>query len=172
MKNKKGQAAMEFLMTYGWAIVVVLAAIGALAYFGVLSPQKLLPERTTFQAPLPNVDNAVVDATTNSVEIAFRNNKGVSITLPNIGNTDSTLTAGSGVTCANAVLTGTYNSAALTNTTQIPNGANFLLSWNCDDLATVPAVGDKFKADISFAYTNVETGQSLSQTGSVEGKYS
>ena len=37
---KKGQAAMDFLMTYGWAIVVVLAAIGALWYFGVLSPNK------------------------------------------------------------------------------------------------------------------------------------
>jgi len=30
---KKSQAAMEFLMTYGWAILVVLVAIGALAYF-------------------------------------------------------------------------------------------------------------------------------------------
>ncbi|MFC1768672.1 hypothetical protein ACFLZX_02815 [Nanoarchaeota archaeon] len=42
---KKGQAAMEFLMTYGWAILVVLIAIGALAYFGVLSPDKFLPEK-------------------------------------------------------------------------------------------------------------------------------
>jgi uncharacterized protein (UPF0333 family) len=169
MNNKKGQAAMEFLMTYGWAIVVVLAAIGALAYFGVLSPQKLLPERTTFQAPLPNVDNAVVDVAANSVEIAFRNNKGVSITLP----LTTTLTPGAGVDCANAVLTGTYAGAAIVaDTTQIPNGANFLLLWTCDAPAQAPAVGDKFKADISFDYTNVETGQSLSQTGSVEGKYS
>ena len=36
---------MEFLMTYGWAILVVLIAIGALAYFGVLSPEKFLPEK-------------------------------------------------------------------------------------------------------------------------------
>jgi len=43
--KKKAQAAMEFLMTYGWAILVVLIAIGALAYFGVLSPEKLLPEK-------------------------------------------------------------------------------------------------------------------------------
>ena len=43
--NKKGQAAMEFLMTYGWAILVVLIAIGALSYFGVLSPEKFLPEK-------------------------------------------------------------------------------------------------------------------------------
>ncbi len=42
---KKGQAAMEFLMTYGWAILVVLIAIGALAYFGVLSPERFLPEK-------------------------------------------------------------------------------------------------------------------------------
>lgn len=42
---KKAQAAMEFLMTYGWAILVVLVAIGALAYFGVLSPDKFLPEK-------------------------------------------------------------------------------------------------------------------------------
>src|SRR3989304_37040 len=44
-KTSKGQAAMEFLMTYGWAILVVLAAIAALAYFGVLSPAKFLPEK-------------------------------------------------------------------------------------------------------------------------------
>ena len=44
---KKAQAAMEFLMTYGWAILVVLIAIGALAYFGVLNPDKFLPEKCT-----------------------------------------------------------------------------------------------------------------------------
>ena len=47
--NKKGQAAMEFLMTYGWAILVVLVVIGALAYFGILNPQTLLPERCELQ---------------------------------------------------------------------------------------------------------------------------
>ena len=40
----KGQAAMEFLMTYGWAILVVLVAIAALAYFGVLNPGRYLPD--------------------------------------------------------------------------------------------------------------------------------
>lgn len=37
MQNKKGQAAMEFLMTYGWAILAAIIAIGVLAYFGVFS---------------------------------------------------------------------------------------------------------------------------------------
>lgn len=43
MTHKQGQAAMEFLMTYGWAILVVIAAIGALAYFGVLKPALFRP---------------------------------------------------------------------------------------------------------------------------------
>lgn len=34
--SSRGQAAMEFLMTYGWAILAVLVMIGALAYFGVM----------------------------------------------------------------------------------------------------------------------------------------
>lgn len=34
-------------MTYGWAILVVLAAVGALAYFGVFDTSNLLPEECT-----------------------------------------------------------------------------------------------------------------------------
>jgi len=49
--NKKGQAAMEFLMTYGWAILVVLLCIGALAYFGVLDPRKYIPEEVNESSP-------------------------------------------------------------------------------------------------------------------------
>ncbi|MFT4303136.1 MAG: hypothetical protein ACMXYG_01105 [Candidatus Woesearchaeota archaeon] len=45
MVNKKGQAAMEFLMTYGWALLIVLIAIAALAFFGLLSPSTFLPTR-------------------------------------------------------------------------------------------------------------------------------
>lgn len=47
---KRGQAAMEFLMTYGWAILVVLAAIGALAYFGVLNQDQFVPEKCLLDA--------------------------------------------------------------------------------------------------------------------------
>lgn len=39
MNNKKAQSAMEYLMTYGWAILVVLIALGALFYLGVFSPK-------------------------------------------------------------------------------------------------------------------------------------
>src|SRR3989344_3309999 len=39
MNNKRAQSAMEYLMTYGWAILVVLIALGALFYLGVFNPR-------------------------------------------------------------------------------------------------------------------------------------
>ncbi len=71
--NRKGQAAMEFLMTYGWAILVVLAAIGALAYFGVLNPSRTLPSSCTI-APGLGCDD--FKASTNSVQLILRNGIG------------------------------------------------------------------------------------------------
>jgi len=36
--RKKAQAALEFLMTYGWAILLVIVAVGALYATGILKP--------------------------------------------------------------------------------------------------------------------------------------
>ena len=44
----RGQAAMEFLATYGWAILVVLIAIAALAYFGIFNPRMFVSEQVIF----------------------------------------------------------------------------------------------------------------------------
>ena len=46
----RAQAAAEFIMTYGWAIMVVLMAIGVLAYFGVLGPMN--QNKCTFNSEL------------------------------------------------------------------------------------------------------------------------
>jgi len=48
VKPKKAQAAMEFLMTYGWAILIVVVVLGALIYLKVLSPDKMMPEKCIF----------------------------------------------------------------------------------------------------------------------------
>ena len=98
MKNlqRKSQAAMEFLMTYGWAILVVLAAIAALAYFGVLSPEKFLPEKCLIETGITCLSSKIESLEST---IVFSNGYGKSIVIDNIQigdcNTDFNITMSS-----------------------------------------------------------------------------
>jgi len=75
---RKGQAALEFIITYGWAILVVIAAIGALTYFGVLNPMRWIPDKCDFQAGLTCTEGKA-DAATASVYFSLYNNFGEDI---------------------------------------------------------------------------------------------
>ncbi len=79
--NKKAQAAMEFLMTYGWAILVVLVVIGALAYFGVLSPSALLPEKCFLPIGLQCDEHLVKGGAQGFVSFDLRNGIGNNIRI-------------------------------------------------------------------------------------------
>jgi len=48
-KGRKGQAAMEYLMTYGWAILVIVIVLAVLAYF--LPKLTKTPEVCQFTQP-------------------------------------------------------------------------------------------------------------------------
>lgn len=52
MKKERGQAALEFLMSYGWAILFAIVMIGTLSYYGVLNPTMLLPEKCVLGAEI------------------------------------------------------------------------------------------------------------------------
>ena len=66
---------MEFLMTYGWALLVVLIAIGALAFFGVLNPSKFLPQQCVLGPGLACEDFKAT-AADKSIYINVRNGMG------------------------------------------------------------------------------------------------
>lgn len=46
---KRAQAAMEYLMTYGWALLVIVLVLGALIYLGVLNPQGRMQDMCNLQ---------------------------------------------------------------------------------------------------------------------------
>lgn len=89
--NKKSQAALEFIMTYGWAILVVIVAIGALAYFGVLDPGKFLPAKCTMQAGIACIDHK---ATATGLQVVLRNSLGYDITVTDAKATGCTAQTG------------------------------------------------------------------------------
>ncbi len=50
---RKGQVAVEYLMTYGWAILALLVVIAAIFASGILSPTYLISEECSFGNSLP-----------------------------------------------------------------------------------------------------------------------
>ena len=80
-EQKKAQAAIEFLATYGWAFLVILIAMGALSYFGILSPSKLLPDRCNFGAEIGCRDYAIG---INGIDLKLSNNAGDTIILDSL----------------------------------------------------------------------------------------
>ena len=100
---------MEFLMTYGWAILVVLAAIAALAYFGVLSPEKILGEKCIIETGLACVGHKVEPS---QVTLVLSQNTGKTLTIDSIsvgdcsGTFSQTMLSGED---ANFVMTGCSN---------------------------------------------------------------
>jgi hypothetical protein len=69
------QATKEFLMTYGWAIGVVLIAIGVLVVFGLSSPKFYL-NSCKLKEPLRCVDSKVTES---GVELAIANMAGMDL---------------------------------------------------------------------------------------------
>lgn len=144
---------MEFLMTYGWAILVVLAAVAALAYFGVLSPGKILPERCLAPAGLDCIDRATVSATTDVIDLALKNNLGYDINVTGYSDTetsDGCTTNGTfvceGVGCGLAIVD--------PNGKIIRNGQQITTRFSCsNDFNT-----GRFSYDVAMTYTNRETG--------------
>ncbi len=80
-RNRKAQFSLEFLLTYGWAIFVVLGVIAAFSFVGVLYPEQYVTNRCILQPPFFCEDFSV-DTLTGDVTLRVRNglNERVKIT--------------------------------------------------------------------------------------------
>lgn len=78
MVNQKGQSALEYLMTYGWALVVIVIVVAALFALGILNP-------ATYQGNTCQGFShfAYVDHTSNATtfEMILKNGTGAAATL-------------------------------------------------------------------------------------------
>ncbi len=142
-RYRKSQAAMEFLMTYGWAILVVLAAIAALAYFGVLSPEKFLPEKCILQPGIACVSHKVEPT---KVTLVISNGMGRTITIDSI---------------AVGSCSGTFSEQMLSGTDH-----TFVVGGSCSN----GIAKDKYKGDITMTYTEKDTNLSKTVYGNLNTK--
>jgi hypothetical protein len=137
--NKKGQAAMEFMMTYGWAVMALVVSFAALYSFGVI----LKPSGQDMCALSPGIICKEFIVGNNGIAITVNN--GLS---NNINNVRVNITNIPGSTCTQSI------------PKSITDGGTMNFGLNCSGLKT----GNKFKGDISITY--LKEGASLTSTSS------
>ena len=141
MANNKSQAALEFIMTYGWAILVVLVAIGALAYFGVLSPDKFLPSKCTLQSGIACTDFKV---TATTLVVYIQNSLGRDITVDAVKANGCTALGSQGTVSNGGTLTMTFGSCV--------------------------NAGSKYNGQVNVTYTITDTGIQHINQGQITGR--
>ena len=149
MNHKKSQAALEFLTTYGWAFLVILVMIAALAYFGILNPSKLLPDRCNFGTEMECMDYQLTSGAAGSINLRLKNNVGETITTT-------------------AITASTDKTASLCTASDIANWqrgtVQDLTFSDCDFAAEGMVAGDKGKVDMEITYYAVKSGSTYAHT--------
>ncbi len=138
MNNKKGQAALEFLMTYGWAIlaaIIVIGSLGSYFYFNQEGTSSIF-----VNAPFYGVASSAVEDIV-SLEITNKGGETLSSVTVNI--------TGKGCT-QDTSFDGSSSSAQI-------------IALNCTDANA----GTTFSGDIVVTYLRPGSSLPLTSTGSV-----
>ena len=145
--NKRAQAAMEFLMTYGWAILAAVIVVGVLWYM-IGNPANLAGNN--FQVSAPLVGNAMAISTTD-IQLEIRNGAAESIDVYNVYVENC----------------GTDDLSA--SPTEVLAGALQSFTITCTD-PNAPSTGDRFSGDVTITYRSPGSGVDQSATGSIQGR--
>ena len=141
-KVKRGQAALEFLMTYGWAILAAVIVVGVLWYI-IGNPSNLAGNN--FQISNPLVQKGVnIDTTGVSLNVLNGAAETIHVQEINVSRTGCDL---------------------YTTVIDIARGVEQDFDITCSGLNQ----GDSFNADVRIIYTQGTSTFNQTSTGSVSG---
>lgn len=150
----KGQTAVEYLMTYGWAILIILIVAGVLAYYGIFQPQGFLGPTARGFGQL-QVLNPWALTTGGAITMNLQNQVGgtvnvtdISATITNGGTGKGTCTLAPGV----IISSGSQGVASCTLTGQ-----------------TMEATGKAYTASVTITYQYGSPASAFTSTGTLSG---
>jgi len=160
INNKRSQAAMEFLLTYGWALVVVVVAISSMAYFGVLDGTGLAamfkPDMCQMPPEISCVDQQLyydpdpVFGNHNDLYLYLMNNRGFDVEMNKIEVGDDEED---------------FGDPGYPLTSQ-PEKIEVIRIFSSDPLEA----DGSYELELKITYTNAETGLTHTNVGSIRGK--
>ena len=147
-----GQSAMEFLMTYGWAILIMLVVISILFYLGVFSPETVSPKSCVLPAGFSCYGYKI--ATGGVLTLQLTQSTGHTVTIED-------------VRCSDA------DNPSHSNTNNMPtiySGEKATLPaitcYKSDDTST-PAVGEYYRGTLVLKYMDLDTNIEHRITGDI-----
>ncbi len=152
---KKGQSALEYLLTYGWAILIVIIVGASLYSLGVFTPGQWTGKRQTGFAQFRIVDFSLKN--NGNMSIAFQNQLGKTVTLNGIN------VYYKNVKCK--LSSGDYNGTISPNTIYVAYG-NCTTSGNWN---TSVEFRSSYSLTTDFNYTDPDSGMQHLDTGTLFG---
>lgn len=152
--KKIAQAALEFILVYGWAILIILIVVSVIAYFGFFNINTFLPNVCDFPAGFECIDWSI-SGSDNIIELAMRNKLGASVSIADVEFMDQE----NGCTGINNIY---VDNIPVPQT--VANNALFRLKINCTGGLVS---GKRFRANPMINYTYLATGTIHGSSGSL-----
>jgi len=157
----KGQTAIEYLMTYGWAILIILIVAGVLAYYGIFAPAGFLGPSAKGFAQLTILSPWDLSSdVAGTLKFQVENRVGQEIIIT--GAKADTGTGGATTPCTNADLPQTVAAGGKYPTTG-------LATYTCPGTAG-GSTGSSYTISVEIDYTF--GGTALKSTGTLSGSRS
>ena len=151
-KGLKGQSAIEFLLTYGWAILGAMIAIGALSYFGIFNTQRYINDACHFGDQMICEDYVAYQNGT--IGVRLQNNFGVDIDI------NSTIVKSDYGTSPDT-------DASYSKSTSIAPGEVFEITHTITSSGTKIPVNNKLSYRMIITFKQTGSGNLHNQTGDV-----
>ncbi len=143
MDKLRAQSAVEYLTTYGWAILVIAVVLAAMFALGLFSPSSYVNNECIFPAEFSCLNSQMFSNGIVTINVEQSTSSPINIT--SIGCNDA------------GVLT---NMHALSPALNVQIGSNASMSVQCyaNGTAFSGGVGGVYKGDLILNYTNLQTG--------------
>ena len=158
----KGQTAIEYLMTYGWAILIILIVAGVLAYYGIFAPSGFLGPTARGFGQVQVLNPWSILASDGTINLNLENRVGGTIRIYELN-----ITIGSNTHTLSTYIAGNP-------TLNVTSGGKAVVSGQPNNWeTTVPKSGDTYTATITiYYYYPYDSTNVFSSTGTISGTYS
>jgi hypothetical protein len=152
-KNSKGQSALEYLMTYGWMLLIIAVVAVVLYQYGVFTPPTTPPGCTGFSQAKPMDWKGSATQNNGNLTLTLINDAGTKITLTDVNATifDNPMCEWEGPD------------------EELRAGQVIQISLGDCLITRSPGAGEYYKAEITIVYKNVASGIDHNSVGECHG---